>query len=111
PADGRTGVVKVALSETWGAVLRSPMQLGPTRRIPEARTRARRRCSASRPAAEASANPEEITTTPWTPAVAQSATTASTAAAGTAISARSTGAPTALTRGKAGRPLIAVACG
>src|SRR2546426_3483314 len=69
------------------------------------------RCAAGEEVMVASVWPLEITTTPWAPAVAQSATTSSTAAAGTAMSARSTGAPTALTRGKAGRPLISVACG
>ncbi len=45
------------------------------------------------------AKPEEITTTPRTPAAAHSSTTPSTAAALTAMTARSTGFPTASTRG------------
>ena len=75
------------------------MQFGPTIRIPAPRTSLVRRCCAARPASEASAKPEEITTTPRTPAAAHSSTTPSTAAAGTAMTARSTGFPTASTRG------------
>ncbi len=65
----------------------------------------------SRPSAEVSPKPEEMMTTPRTPARAQSATTSSTARAGTAITARSTGAPIALTRGYARRPWSSVAVG
>ena len=90
PAGGAVGA-KVAFKQSAGSVFRTPMQLGPTILIPEARTRSRSRRSAARPAAEASPNPDEITTTPWTPARAQSVTTSCTAAAGTAMTARSTG--------------------
>jgi hypothetical protein len=98
PAGGHVGA-KVAFSATAGSVLRTPMQLGPTIRIPESRTSATRRRSLSRPAPEASPKPAEITTTARTPARAQSATAFSTPAAGTAITARSTGCPIAPTLG------------
>src|SRR5512134_1573640 len=94
PAGGNTGL-NVAFNRTVSAVDRTPMQLGPIRRIPAPRAIARKRRSTSRPAVDASANPDEITTTARTPAAAQSRTTASTAAAGTATTARSIGAPTA----------------
>src|SRR4029453_13767158 len=71
PAGGQVGA-KVAFSETAGSVLSTPRQFGPTMRIPEPRTRAVSRCCAARPSADASAKPDEITTTPRTPAPAQS---------------------------------------
>ena len=48
------------------------MQFGPTMRIPEPRTSSVSRSCASRPPADTSAKPAEITTTPRTPARAQS---------------------------------------
>ena len=98
PAGGQVGA-KVAFSETAGSVLSTPMQFGPTMRIPERRTRAVSRCCAARPWSDTSAKPDEITTTPRTPAAAQSSTTPSTAAAGTAMIARSTASPIAPMRG------------
>jgi nucleotide-binding universal stress UspA family protein len=98
PAAGHVAA-NVALSETDGSTLSTPMQFGPTMRSPELRTSRRRRPCAARPSTEASAKPDEMTTTPRTPAAAQSATTSSTPAAGTVMTARSTLAPTALTLG------------
>ena len=88
PAGGKTGL-KVAFSRTAGSVLSTPMQFGPTRRIPAARARSRRRRSTARPSAPVSAKPAVITTTPRTPDRAHSSIASSTAAAGTATTARS----------------------
>jgi hypothetical protein len=90
PGAGQVGA-KVALSATAGSVLSTPRQFGPTSRIPELRTSATRSRCAARPASDTSAKPAETTTTPRTPARAQSRTTSGTAAAGTATTARSTG--------------------
>ncbi len=98
PAGGQLGA-KVAFSDTAGSVFRTPMQFGPTSRMPEPRTSSTRRRCAAAPAGPLSPKPADTTITPRTPAAAQSRTTASTAAAGTAITARSTGAPIAPTLG------------
>jgi hypothetical protein len=98
PVGGDTGL-NVAFSRTDGSVESTPMQFGPTMRIPPWRAISRSRCSTSRPALDASAKPAEITTTLRTPAAAQSRMTCSTAAAGTATIARSTGAPIAAIEG------------
>ncbi len=107
PAGGQLGA-KVALSDV--AVSRTPMQLGPTMRMPAPRTISLRRASTFLPSAEISANPAVITTTPRTPARAHSRSTSSTAGAGTATTTRSTCAPIAVTLGKHFTPWISVAC-
>src|SRR5512146_590979 len=98
PGGGAVGA-KVASSRTAGSVLSTPIQLGPTIRIPDARTVSNSLSSSVRPADEASAKPDVITTTPCTCALAQSSIAAYTSLAGTATSARSTGAPIATTLG------------
>jgi hypothetical protein len=110
PAGGQVGA-KVASSRTAGSVLSTPMQLGPTMRMPEPRTSSHSRRSASRPAGPVSAKPAEMTTTARTSARAQSATTPATAGAGTAITARSTGSSMAPTVGWAGSPAMVSASG
>ena len=97
---GRAGVgAKVAFKRTSGSVLITPMQLGPTMRMPCSRTRSRTSASTAAPAAPVSAKPAVITTRPRTPASRQSRTTAGTAPLGTAIRARSIGSGTAATDG------------
>jgi len=110
PAGGSVGA-NVPLSDTMGSVLITPMQLGPTMRMPEPRTRSRSRACAARPSAEASAKPAEITTTPRAPARAHSLTTSSTAGAGTATMPRSNAWPIAETVGQHFRPSITSALG
>ena len=91
PAGGHTGA-KLAFMEISGAVLMTPMQLGPSMRMPDERTICRKRLSTWRPSAETSPKPAEITTTLRTPARAHSLMESSTAAAGTAMRAISNGA-------------------
>src|SRR5580698_6829759 len=57
PVGGSTGA-KVALSRIAGSVFSTPMQFGPTIRIPDCRTISKMRCWRARPAAETSAKPE-----------------------------------------------------
>ncbi len=93
PGGGAVGA-KVAFIETAGSVLSTPMQLGPTMRIPYLRTTAISRRSRSTPSPPTSRNPAEITTNPATPAAPHSSATAITCSFGTTIIASSTGSGT-----------------
>src|SRR5437867_8849329 len=90
PAGGQAGA-KVASRLTAGSVLTTPMQLGPTMRIPRPRTNRASSFWAAAPSDPVSAKPAEITTTALTPRSAHSDTVIGTTAAGTATTARSTG--------------------
>src|SRR6202171_1033504 len=72
PTRPRGGVVgpKVAFIDTSGAVLITPMQLGPTSRIPASRHTASRSACRLAPSSPDSANPDEITTRLLTPFLA-----------------------------------------
>ncbi len=89
PGGGAVGA-KVAFIEIAGSVLITPMQLGPTMRIPCLRTTSIRRCSRSTPSPPTSRNPAEITTNPATPAAPHSSATPITCSFGTTTTARST---------------------
>ncbi len=80
------------------------MQLGPTIRMPCCLTNSVRRCSRAAPSAPISRNPEEMTTTPFTPCAAHWPTTSSTRSLGTTMIAWST---TSGTSPMAGYALIA----
>ena len=109
-ARGSAGA-KVAASRVDGSVFSTPRQLGPTMRMPC--WRARRTSSAWRrpPPASTSLKPAVRITTARTPAVAASAITDGTSAAGTAMTARSTRSGIAPIVGNAGTPPTSVACG
>ena len=111
PRPGTSGD-RLALRLTRGSVLMIPRQFGPTTRIPDSRA-LRTSCRwRARPSSVAvSANPEETTTSPLTPAAAHSATTGRTASAGTATAARSTGWGMSVMCGYAGTPRIESASG
>ena len=80
----------MAFMDTFGSVLRSPRQLGPTSRMPCRRTRAWSASSRFRPASPVSLNPAEITTSALIPFRTQASAVSRTCAAGTTITARST---------------------
>ena len=88
PGRGRTPT-KVASSDTSGAVLTTPMELGPTRRMPWRWASSTTPCSSSAPASPDSEKPALITTRPCTRLCAQSSTTAATWSADTHTTARS----------------------
>ena len=90
PGGGMVGA-KVAFSETPSSVLRRPMQLGPTSRIPKSRQTPASRRSRSAPSGPTSLKPAEMTTTPFTPFSPHSRTTSRTCSLGTTTTARSTG--------------------
>ncbi len=94
-----------------GSVLITPMQFGPTTRIPEARAFSTRRRSASRPSSPVSAKPAEMTTAALTPFATQSSITLSTSGAGTAITARSSGPSMSRSEATHGTPSISVTFG
>ena len=96
---GRTSRV----SDTAGSVLTTPMQFGPTSRIPLARQTSSSSASRAAPSAPASANPAVMTTSAATPAAAHSRATPGTGSAGTATIARSTGPGVVRTDGAARR--------
>ena len=87
---GTSARANVAVSDTSGDVFTTPMQFGPTSRIPLARHTSSSSASRAAPSAPASANPAVMTTSAETPAAAHSRATPGTAAAGTATIARST---------------------
>src|SRR6202011_1566020 len=93
PTRPRGGVAgpKVAFIETSGAMLITPMQLGPTSRIPASRHTASSSAWRLEPSPPDSANPEEITTRLLTPFFAHWRALPTTWIAGTATTARSTG--------------------
>src|ERR1700680_1403999 len=93
PTRPRGGVAgpNVAFIETSGAVLITPMQLGPTSRIPVSRQTATRSACRLAPSSPDPANPEEITTRLLTPFFAHWRAVSTTPTAGTAITARPTG--------------------
>lgn len=99
PWPGMRGA-RVALSRTAGSGLATPSAFGPTTRIPCARASATRRRSATvPPASPASAKPELITTSTFTPLARQESMTSSMFAAGTATTARSTSSGMSITDG------------
>ncbi len=77
PRGGYTGA-NVPFMETVLLVFSTPMQFGPTIRIPAARTFSSSFRSSSTPSPPTSENPAEITTSPLTPFSAQSSMTGST---------------------------------
>ena len=98
PGSGGVGE-KVASSRTSAAVLKTPMQFGPTSRPPAARTRALSSSSSARPSAPVSEKPAVITTMPRTPRAMHSSITPATASRGTRITARSIGSGIAASDG------------
>ena len=72
-------------------MLTTPIEFGPTSRIPVDRHASSSSASRAAPSAPASANPAVITTSAETPASAHSRATPGTVSAGTATIARSTG--------------------
>src|ERR1700680_4481888 len=78
----------VAFIETSGAMLITPMQLGPTSRMPASRQTASNSAWRLAPSSPDSANPEEITTRLLTPFFAHWRAVSTTPTAGTAITVR-----------------------
>src|ERR1700674_4894897 len=93
PTRPRGGVAgpNVAFIETSGAMLITPMQLGPTSRMPASRQTAINSAWRLASSSPDSANPEEITTRLLTPFFAHWRAVPTAWIAGTAITARSTG--------------------
>src|SRR6202171_2082422 len=93
PTRPRGGVVgpNVAFIETSGAVLITPMQFGPTIRIPASRQTASRSACRRTPSSPDSLNPEEITTRLLTPFFAHWRAVSTAWIAGRATTARATG--------------------
>ncbi len=77
PAGGMVGA-NVAFIENSGSVLSTPMQLGPTRRIPCLRVMAASAASRTTPSPPTSLNPAEMTTRALTPFSPQASATSST---------------------------------
>ncbi len=100
PAGGVVGA-KVAFIEIAGSVFNTPMQFGPTMRIPYRRVRANSSRSRSTPSPPTSRKPAEMTTSPDTPASPHSSATCSTSSFGTTITPRSTGPGTVAIEGYA----------
>ena len=100
PYGGIVGA-KVAFIEMPGAPLRTPMQLGPTIRIPWRRTISSSCASLPTPSPPTSANPAVMTTSPFTPFFPHSSAAASTRCFGTTMTASSTGSGIADTLGYA----------
>ena len=98
PGGGMEGA-KVAFMDVSGSVLSSPMQLGPTSRMPSCRVRSASRSSSAAPSGPTSLNPAEITTREPMPLAPHSSTTLRTRSLGTTITARSTSPGTATTDG------------
>ena len=98
PGGGMFGA-KVAFRATAESVFRSPMQLGPTRRMPWARTRATSSSSRAIPSPPTSLKPAVMTTSAFTPFRPHESTTSRTCAFGTTTTARSTGPGMASTSG------------
>ena len=88
---GTSARPNVPVNATAGSVLTTPIEFGPTSRIPVARQASSSSASRPAPSAPASANPAVMTTSAATPASAHSRATAGTVSAGTATIARSTG--------------------
>jgi len=93
PADPGSGRVaaNVAFMRTSGSVLMTPMQFGPTMRMPAARILSRMARSAVSPPPPTSLKPAVMTTRPCTLRAMASSTTAGTISFGTTTTARSTG--------------------
>ena len=100
---GTSARPKVAVSEISGSELTTPMQFGPTSRIPLARQTSSSSPSRASPAGPASAKPAVMTSSADTPASPQLRATSGTLAAGTATIARSTGSGMSLIDGYARR--------
>jgi len=90
PAGGMVGA-KVPSIRTGGAVLRIPMEFGPTRRMLARRAISTSSSSARRPSSPVSAKPAEMTTSPRTPFSAHCSAISRTWGPGTTTMARSTG--------------------
>ncbi len=92
---------KVPFIAMAGSALRTPMQLGPTRRMPWRRTISTSFRSFSIPSPPTSRNPALITHRPRMPFRPQDAATSSTSCLGTQTMARSTGSGIDSTSGHA----------
>ena len=110
PWGGQVGA-NVASSATAGSALSRPRQLGPTMRIPAARTLASIASWIARPASPVSAKPAVMINTAFTPVATQSSITAGTCAAGTTITASSIASGTARRSGYARTPCTELAPG
>ncbi len=82
---------------TAGSVFSTPMQLGPTIRMPPDLTTSSSSLSRASPAVPVSENPAVIITMPLTPASVHCCTVSIAKRAGTTTNARSTGAPISAT--------------
>src|SRR3954454_12795589 len=88
---GRTGTgANVATIDIGGATLTSPMQFGPSNRMPWLRANVTRSSWRTRPSGPSSAKPADRITTAAAPTAAASARTSGTASAGTDTMTRST---------------------
>ena len=90
PGSGRVAA-NVAFIRISGSVLMTPMQFGPTIRMPAARTRSFSSCSRRSPSPPTSRKPAVITTSPRTCRATASSTTRAAVPFGTTMTARSTG--------------------
>ena len=100
PSAGRAAA-KVAFIRTSGSVMITPMQFGPTTRIPAVRARSRSSISSRVPSGPVSEYPAVITTRPLTPLAIASSRTPLTRGRGTTTTARSIGPGMSRSRGKA----------
>ncbi len=103
PRAGSRGA-RVALSRTPGSVLSTPRAFGPTTRMPCDRASAASLRSALRPSGPVSPNPDDTTSSAFTPLARHASMTSSTLAAGTATTARSTSSGMSSTDGYARTP-------
>ena len=106
---GGHAAAKVPFIAISGEVFTTPMQFGPTRRIPAARQTSSSSAWRARPSAPLSPNPAEITTSPCTPFSPHAFAMSTTYAAGTATNATSTGPGTSAIVAYAGTPCTASA--
>src|SRR5690606_12117461 len=110
PARGGSGA-KLASSLTFGSVLMTPRQFGPTSRIPAERAIRTSSAWLACPAAPVSENPAVSTTAARVPAWVASLSTPATWSAGTAITTSSAGPGNSERDGYAGTPAITEARG
>ena len=101
---GGMSEAKVALSIASGAVLITPRQFGPTRRMPLARQISISSRCARAPCSPTSANPAVRTTSARTPSSPQARATSRTPSIGSATIASSTGSGKSATLARAGIP-------
>ena len=106
---GGMSLAKVAFTAASGAVLITPRQFGPTRRMPVARQIPTSSRWAAAPSSPTSAKPAVSTSSARTPRAPQARATSRTPAFGTAITASSTGSGRSATEGTEGSPCTSVA--